>query len=44
MKKQNEVELHESRKKIQKVFEEEEAVSQTFKLNNFYSNHRLNLP
>lgn len=34
----------ESRKKIQKVFEEEEQVSQTFKINNFYTNQRLNLP
>lgn len=35
--------MNDSRAKIQRVFDEEEAVSQTFKINNFYSNHRLNI-
>lgn len=37
------VEAVDSRTKIQKVFDEEEQMSQNFKISNFYSNHRLNM-
>ena len=32
-----------SRTKIQKIFDQEEEVSQNFKVSNFYSNHRFNV-
>ena len=41
--KQAEHEYIGSKNKIQRIFEQEEEVSQNFRVSNFYSNHRFNI-